>query len=241
MKATILQLSRSSAALAATRWWIGFAILILLLALLSQADHQVPDFAAWQGWQEAFRRLIEQNLLLAVLLVFVVHTLLAALGLPGASLLMLAAGSGFGAALGTVLCLTGCTAGATLAMLAARRWLQPWIRQRHGLRLAELDSRLAEDGPSWLFTLRLVPAVPFTVVNLAAGLTAMRTWTFTWVSFIGMAAGTFAYVNAGSELGHARQLADLHSPSLLASLAALALLPWLIKPLLPRRRAGGGA
>lgn len=222
---------------AALRWWCGFCLLALALAWLSStSQHLSPDFAAWQEWQGSFRRLVESHWLLAVALTFVLHTLLAALGLPGASLLMLAAGSGFGAALGTLLCLTGCTAGATLAMLGSRRWLQPWVRRRHGPRLAMIEARINADGASWLFSLRLLPVVPFTVVNLAAGLTTMRAWTFSWISFIGMAAGTFVYVNAGSELGHVRHLADLHSPSLLASLAALALLPWLLKPLLRRWR-----
>ncbi len=229
--------ARPQAPTAAIRWWLGFVCTVLLLAWLAPDGHELsPDFAAWQQWQDAMRDLIARHWLLAVALVFVLHTLLAALGLPGASLLMFAAGSGFGAALGTVLCLAGCTAGATLAMLGSRRWLQPWVRRRYGDRLAELEARIATDGASWLFSLRLLPVVPFTVVNLAAGLTPMRAWTFTWVSFTGMAAGTFVYVNAGSELGHVRQFADLHSPSMLASLAALALLPWLLKPLLRRLR-----
>lgn len=229
--------ARRQSVTAALRWWLGFSFLVFALAWLSSgSQHLSPDFTAWQEWQGGFRRLVETHWLLAVALTFVLHALLAALGLPGASLLMLAAGSGFGAALGTVLCLAGCTAGATLAMLGSRRWLQPWVRRRHGARLADIEARINADGASWLFSLRLLPVVPFTVVNLAAGLTTLRAWTFTWVSFVGMAAGTFVYVNAGSEIGHVRQLADLHSPSLLASLAALALLPWLLKPLLRRLR-----
>jgi uncharacterized membrane protein YdjX (TVP38/TMEM64 family) len=229
--------ARPPAPTAVIRWWLGFVCTVLLLAWMAPDVHQLsPDFAAWQQWQDALRDLIARHWLLAVALVFVFHTLLAALGLPGASLLMFAAGSGFGAALGTLLCLAGCTAGATLAMLGSRRWLQPWVRRRYGDRLAELEARIATDGASWLFSLRLLPVVPFTVVNLAAGLTPMRAWTFTWVSFTGMAAGTFVYVNAGSELGHVRQLADLHSPSMLVSLAALALLPWMLKPLMRRLR-----
>lgn len=242
MNSTSPTSARCHASTAAIRWWLGFAAIVLLLAWLAPDGHSFnPDFAAWRQWQEALRDLIARHWLLALVLVFAVHTLLAALGLPGASLLMFAAGSGFGAALGTLLCLAGCTTGATLAMLASRRWLQPWARRRFGERLAELEARIASDGPSWLFSLRLLPVVPFTVVNLAAGLTPMRTWTFTWISCVGMAAGTFVYVNAGSELGHVRQLADLHSPSMLASLAALALLPWLLKPLLRRLQASGGA
>ncbi len=229
---------RPHAPTAAVRWWLGFAAILALLAWLAPTGHvPEPDLGAWRAWQAALRELIADHWLLAMLLVFAIHTLLAALGLPGASLLMFAAGSGFGAALGTLLCLAGCTAGATLAMLGSRRWLQPWVRRRYGDRLAELEARIATDGASWLFSLRLLPVVPFTVVNLAAGLTPMRAWTFTWISFVGMAAGTFVYVNAGSELGHVRQLSDLHSPSMIASLLALALLPWLLKPLLRRLRA----
>jgi hypothetical protein len=149
---------------------------------------------------------------------------------------MLAAGSGFGAALGTLLCLAGCTAGATLAMLGSRRWLQPWVRRRHGERLADIEARIASRRR--LLAVQPAPAAGGALHRGQPGgrADAMRAWTFTWISFVGMAAGTFVYVNAGSELGHVRQLADLHSPSLLASLAALALLPWLLKPLLRRLR-----
>jgi uncharacterized membrane protein YdjX (TVP38/TMEM64 family) len=183
-----------------------------------------------------FLTLIDQHPVAAVLLTFLLHALLAALALPGASLLMLAAGSGFGAALGTLLCLSGCTAGATLAMLASRHWLEPAVRRRYAPQLGVFDTRVATDGAAYLFSLRLLPVLPFVVVNLAAGLTHMKTWTFTWVSFLGMAAGTFVYVNAGTELGHVRELSDLHSPQVLGSLLALALLPWLGKLLTRGRR-----
>lgn len=224
--------------------WIWLALALLVLAAFWACGDfcQVEaNLGAWHDHNAQLKYLIDRHWLSAVLLVFVVHALLAALGLPGASLLMLAAGSGFGALLGTLLCLTGCTAGATLAMLASRRWLQPWVRRRHGPRLAGFDAHMAADAPACLFSLRLLPVIPFTVVNLAAGLTPIRTWTYVWVSFAGMAAGTFVYVNAGTELGHVRQLSDLHSPQILVSLAALALLPWLIKPLVRRLQAAAGA
>ncbi|MBI5109841.1 MAG: TVP38/TMEM64 family protein [Rhodocyclales bacterium] len=194
------------------------------------------SFSSLRSHHDDFLRLVDTHPVAAILLTFLLHTLLAALALPGASLLMLAAGSGFGAALGTLLCLSGCTAGATLAMLASRHWLEPVVRRRYTRQLDDFDARVAADGTAYLFSLRLLPVLPFVVVNLAAGLTPMKTWTFIWVSFVGMAAGTFVYVNAGTALGHVRELADLHSPGVLASLLALALLPWLAK-LLTRRRA----
>jgi uncharacterized membrane protein YdjX (TVP38/TMEM64 family) len=81
-----------------------------------------------------------------------------------------------------------------------------------------------------------LPVLPFAVVNVAAGLSTMKTWTFFWISLAGMAAGTFVYVNAGTQLGQVRVLGDIYSPQVLASLAALALLPWLLKPVARRIR-----
>lgn len=190
----------------------------------------------WHGHHENILGLIRDYPVTATLSVFLLHTLLAALALPGASLLMLAAGSGFGALFGTVICLAGCTTGATLSMLASRHWLQPLVRRRYGRQLAGFDVRIATDGPAYLFSLRLLPVLPFAVVNVAAGLSTMNAWTFFRISLAGMAAATFVYVNAGTQLGQIRTLDDIYSPPVLASLAALALLPWLLKPVARRIR-----
>ena len=140
---------------------------------------------------------------------------------------MLVAGAGFGALPGTLLCLTACTVGASLSMLAARHFLQALVRRKLGERLARLDRRIATDGAAYLFSLRLLPVIPFAVVNVAAGLSTMKAWTFTWVSFVGMLAGTFVYVNAGTQLAYIQTASDIYTPRVLLSLAALAVVPWL--------------
>ena len=71
------------------------------------------------------------------------------------------------------------------------------------------------------------------------GLTPIRTWTYYWVSQAGMLLGTVVYVNAGTQLARIETIGDIASPSLLASFAALGLLPWLgkwIKAAIVRRR-----
>lgn len=223
--------------------WLLLAVLLAgsLYLLQRAATFSELDAEDWLAHHEDFLALIRDYPATAMLAVFLVHVLLAALALPGASVLMLAAGSGFGALGGTLLCLTGCTAGATLSMLTSRHWLQPFLRRRYGGQLADFDARIAADGRAWLFSLRLLPVLPFAVVNVAAGLSGMKTWTFVWISLVGMAASTFVYVNAGSELAHVRELADIWSPRVLASLAALALLPWLMKPIVRRLQPGAGA
>jgi len=108
----------------------------------------------------------------------------------------LVAGAIFGLLWGTVIVSFASSLGATLAFLASRFVLREAIQTRFGDKLAAINAGVARDGPFYLFTLRLVPAFPFFVINLVMGLTPLRTWTFYWVSQIGMLAGTIVYVNA---------------------------------------------
>ncbi len=168
-------------------------------------------------------------------LLFCVQALMAAFAIPGSSLLLLAAGAAYGLLGGTLLCLTACTLGAVLTMLGSRHFLRTAVARRHGARLRDLDAGFASSGALYLFSLRMLPMIPFVVVNLAAGLTGMRLWTFAWVSFVGMFASTLAYVHAGVELSRVGSLQGLLSPGLLLALAAIGLLPLLSRKLLEGR------
>jgi uncharacterized membrane protein YdjX (TVP38/TMEM64 family) len=232
-------LTTSSDALPAKPSWWRFWPLITALALAGLVLWWLDAFAGlgqfalghWQAFHGHFLGLVQSHPLLASVAVFTLHMLLAAFGLPGASVLMLLAGAGFGSFAGTLLCLTACTAGASLCMLTVRHFLRRKLQQKMGDRLLRLDRRIADDGAHYLFSLRVLPVIPFALVNVAVGLSQMNAWTFTWVSFVGMLAGTFVYVNAGSELAGIDAASDIYSPRVLISVAALALLPWLIKRL----------
>ena len=202
---------------------------VLFWWLASAADAGRFSLESWRGQHEYLLSLVQDHPRTATAVLFLMHVLLAMLALPGASLLMLLAGAGFGAAAGTLLCLTACTVGASMSMLAIRHFFQPVVRRKMGDRLAGFDRRIAADGPAYLFSLRLLPVIPFALVNVAAGMSGMKVWTFAWVSFVGMLAGTFVYVNAGSELARIETAGDIYSPRLLFSLAALALLPWVAR------------
>lgn len=224
----------------------GAALLAIAVVAWLACELWAPSLLSvdsWRSHHDAFVDAVRANPTTSLLLVFALHALLAALALPGASLLMLATGSAFGAWVGTLVCLTACTAGATATMLATRHLVRPWVARRWGEQLAAVDGRLARDGASYLFSVRMLPLVPFAVVNFAAGLGSMKTWTFFWVSFVGMAASTFVYVNAGSELGHVDSFTDIFSPTTLGALALIAVVPWVGKLLtawLARRRRQAG-
>src|SRR5258705_8297687 len=112
----------------------------------------------------------------------------------------LAIGAVFGLLWGTLIVSFASSVGATLAFLSSRFLFREAVRNRFGGRLRPIDAGLEKEGASYLFALRLVPAVPYIVVNLAMGVTPVRTWTFYWVSQIGMLPASIVYVNAGTHL-----------------------------------------
>ena len=182
--------------------------------------------------QGAIAALHAQRPLLVAMVFFSVYVAITALSLPGAAIMTLAGGAVFGLVWGTVIVSFASTLGATLAMLAARYLFRDTLQQRFGNKLAEVDKGIARDGAFYLFTLRLIPVMPFFVLNLLMGLTRMKTWTYFWVSQVGMAAGTVVYVNAGTQLARIDSLKSILSPALIGSFVLLGLLPLIVKRVL---------
>ncbi|MBK7082213.1 MAG: FAD-dependent oxidoreductase [Betaproteobacteria bacterium] len=188
---------------------------------------QQAQLEAWRGARP----------IVAGIAAFSIYVAVAALSLPGAAAMTLAMGAVFGLLWGTVIVSFASTIGATLAFLASRLLFKSGVQSRFGDRLAALNAGIQKEGGFYLFTLRLVPVFPFFVINLAMGLTPIRTWTFYWVSQIGMLAGTLVYVNAGTQLARIESLSDVASPGLLFSFALLGLFPLVAKKVIDAIKA----
>lgn len=163
---------------------------------------------------------------------FLVYVAVAAASLPGAAVMTLGAGALFGVLMGTIIVSFASTLGATLAFLASRYVLRDGIEARFGERLRTVNQGLERDGAFYLFTIRMIPLFPFFVVNLVMGLTRIGTWTFAWVSQVGMLLGTIVYVNAGTQLARIDSLSGIASPAVLASFALLGIAPWFAKAII---------
>ena len=141
-------------------------------------------------------------------LAFALYVGVTGLSLPGAAALTLLFGWYFGIMRGLLLVSFASTTGATLAFLISRFLFRDTIQNKFGEKLASFNSALEKEGPFYLFTMRLIPAVPFFVINAVMGLTPIRTRTFWWVSQLGMLAGTVVYVYAGSVVPDLATLAN---------------------------------
>ncbi len=158
-----------------------------------------------------------------------IYIAVTAVSLPGAAVLTLAGGALFGLLWGSIAVSFASSIGATLAFLASRFLLRDAIRAKFADRIKGIEEGVKKDGWIYLLSLRLVPLVPFFVVNLLMGLTPIRTATFYLVSQIGMLPGTLAFVFAGTQLAKIASLKSILSPSLLAAFAVIGLLPLVLK------------
>ena len=179
--------------------------------------------------RDALQAQVQAQPLATAAVFFAVYMAAAALSIPGALILTLAAGAMFGLGWGLLLVSFASSLGALLAFLAARYLLRDGIQARFGKSLAPINDGVRKDGTFYLLTLRLVPVFPFWLINLLMGLTPMGAGRFYLVSQLGMLAGTAVYVNAGTQLAAIQSPGDILSPGLLGSFVLLGLFPLLAK------------
>jgi pyruvate/2-oxoglutarate dehydrogenase complex dihydrolipoamide dehydrogenase (E3) component/uncharacterized membrane protein YdjX (TVP38/TMEM64 family) len=212
----------------------GKLLLIALIAVLIAAFivfdlGQYFSLSYLKSQQAAIDELYRANALQTVAAFFLIYVAATGLSLPGATVLTLAAGAIFGLLWGTVIVSFASSIGATLAFLASRYLLRDPVQAKFGDKLKAVNAGIDKDGAFYLFTLRLVPAFPFFVINLVMGLTSIRTRTFYWVSQLGMLAGTIVYVNAGTQIAQIESAAGILSPALIASFTLLGIFPLIAK------------
>ncbi|MBF0455124.1 MAG: FAD-dependent oxidoreductase [Magnetococcales bacterium] len=179
--------------------------------------------------QEAINRFYLSHPLQTVAVYFAIYVAMTGLSLPGAVVMTLVGGAVFGVVWGTVIVSFASTLGATLAFLASRYLFREMIQSRFGDKLKAIDAGIEKEGAFYLFTLRLVPAFPFFIINLVMGLTAIRTGVFMVVSQVGMLAGTVVYVNAGTQIAQLDGLSGILSLQMIGSFILLGLFPLLAK------------
>ena len=183
----------------------------------------------------------------ALAIAFAAYVAVTGLSLPGATAMSVLYGWLFGFWRALVLVSFASTTGATLAFLLSRYLFGEWIQARYGERLAAINAAIEREGAFYLLTLRLIPQVPFFVLNAVMGLTRMRVTTYWWVSQLGMLPATAVFVLAGANAPRLKTVAEKGLGSILdwrlwLPLALLGVLPLAIRWAIARLRgtSGGG-
>ena len=218
-------------------------LILLLLVAAAIAAFFIFDLGKYfsldyfKSQQAVFDAYYRANPLQAGAIFFIVYVAVTALSLPGAAIMTLVAGAIFGLLWGVVIVSFASTIGATLAFLVARFLLRDSIQAKFGDKLKAFNTGVEKEGGFYLFTLRLVPAFPFFMINVVMGLTAMKAWTFFWVSQVGMFLGTIVFVNAGTELAKITSLKGILSPGVLGAFVLLGIFPLIAKKIIDSLKA----
>ncbi|RFF30842.1 FAD-dependent oxidoreductase [Wenzhouxiangella sediminis] len=220
------------------------AVFVLALAAFFVFDlQQYLNLATLREQRDALLAWTRDHLLLALAVYMGIYIVMAALSVPGAAVLTLAGGALFGVVAGTLAVSFASTIGATLVFLAARFLFRDAIQRKFRKRLEKINAGVEKDGAFYLLALRLVPVFPFWVINLVMALTPIRTWTYYWVSQLGMLPATVVYVNAGTQLAQVDSVGDVLSPGLIGAFVLLGLLPlilrWVLRILQARKVYAG--
>jgi uncharacterized membrane protein YdjX (TVP38/TMEM64 family) len=220
---------------------LPLAILLAVLAvLLASGLAGKLDWATLGRYQGTLDAWVGRHPIGAPVLYAVLYAAVTALSVPEAAVLTVAGGLLLGTVLGGAMAVIGATVGALVLFLAARSAFAGAMAARGGGRLARIRAELHRNGFSYLLAIRLVPAFPFWLVNLAAALAGMRLLPFAAATLIGIIPATFVYswigAGVGSVLaaGSRPDLGVIFSPQILAPLVALGLLALL--PVVWRRR-----
>lgn len=192
----------TAAGKSAWRRWAPLALLAGLMALAySMGWHNYLSFKTVGLNYEAMRGFIADNLAVAVLIYMAVYIAAVALSLPGGLILTVSGGLLFGWQIGAPVTVIAATVGATILFLIAKTSFGESLADKAGPWLAKLRDGFRENALNYLLFLRLVPAFPFFVVNLAPALLGVPLRTYVLGTFFGIIPGTLAYSVAGSGLG----------------------------------------
>ncbi|RME77402.1 TVP38/TMEM64 family protein [Candidatus Woesearchaeota archaeon] len=176
----------------------------------------------------ALRDIVMRFGLLAPLIYILLYAVGTMLALPG-SILTIAGGLAFGAFLGAICTIIGATLGATGSFFLARRFGRDFVEryERSQSQLVRrIDNGISTSGLQTILALRLIPVVPFNVLNYVSGLTKIHTFDYVLGTFIGIIPGTFAYSFFGANL---LDLLSWRGLLALLLLAALSFLPKILR------------
>jgi uncharacterized membrane protein YdjX (TVP38/TMEM64 family) len=183
---------------------------------------------------------------LAVLIFMSLYVLAVAFSVPGAIWLTIIGGFLFGVVAGTAYAVVAATLGACAVFLAARYLVGDVLRAKAGPAIRKMEAGFREHALSYLLVLRLIPIVPFWLVNLVPALVGVPLRTFFVGTALGIIPGSLVYTSVGSgfgmviDQGGTPDLGIIFEPEILTpilGLALLALSPVLYRRLKQRRSA----
>ncbi|MDB1124980.1 FAD-dependent oxidoreductase [Vibrio sp. kj40-1] len=205
-------------------------VLMTLLCLAIYFDMQALfTLGELKGSIAEFRQWRTDSPVLVIGGFILLYVLVTTLSLPGSAMLTMTSGALFGLTEGVGIAIVASSTGALFAFLISRYLFRGFLEDRFPEQLIMINHGIEKEGAYYLLSTRLIPVFPFFIVNILMSVTAIRAWTFYWVSALGMIPVTSAYVNAGTQLSQIESVSNVLSLELILSFSLLGLIPFITK------------
>lgn len=171
-----------------------------MAAIFASGLHRSLSLEAIVDVRDRFQAVLSEHRLLSLMTYVAAYATAVALSIPGALFITIAGGLMFGWLLGGAAAVNGASTGAVMIYLVAKTAFGDVLRQKAGPWLARLIDGFKQDALSYLLFLRLIPAIPFFIVNIAAALLGVPFKTYVIGTVIGIVPATFAFATVGAGL-----------------------------------------
>jgi len=189
-----------------------------------------------------YQDLFEQSPMATVGVFFVVFLIGTSCSLPVTGALTVVSGIVFGAVTGFSISLLASTLGGTVALYSTRYIFHDLIKRRFPGQVDLVNEGIKKEGAFYLFGLRMIPVIPFWLLNLLIGLTSMRVPIFMLATLCGMIPVMLILAYAGSQLGEIEtfSMSTIFTPGLILALTLLGSFPFLAKAIVAYTRRFAG-
>ncbi|GGK36363.1 TVP38/TMEM64 family protein [Salinarimonas ramus] len=222
---------------------VGLAAMIAAAFALGLDEY--ISFETLRANSERLQDFVAQSFVVAALAYVALYAIVVAASLPGGAVLTMTGGFLFGVFAGTAFAVVGATIGATGIFLIAKTALGDTLREKAGGAVSRMAEGFRKDAFSYLLFLRLVPAFPFFVVNLAPAFLGVGLRTYVTATFVGIIPGAFVFASVGAGFesviaqGGELSASGVLTPQVITALVGLAVLA-LIPVIVRRVREGKG-
>jgi uncharacterized membrane protein YdjX (TVP38/TMEM64 family) len=145
------------------------------------------------------------------------------------SFMTVIAGALFGILEGLIIVSFASTIGACICFLVSRYLLYDYFNPILKKKFSHIHKKFSQEGEWYFLSLRLLPTIPFFVLNLFMGILPISLRKFYYISQLGMLPATLIYVLAGSKIAKIKNIDDIMSLEILTIFVLIATLPILIK------------
>jgi len=198
----------------------------LFLIAAAVAWFFLKDMVTLEALQEgkaSLKAFVDFHYNVALLIYIAVYSLSAAVAFPLGGVFVIASGFLFGTITGALATVLASTLGGIVVFLIARYGFKDWIEEHHGKYLAPIEKEVSDHPISYLLFLRLMPIMPYLVINVVAALVNVRLSTFIWTTALGLLPGAFLLALAGQEISRIAETGEILTSSIILILFLLAL------------------